>query len=360
MHVCYLVRDFIPHIGGTESLVYTLAKGFVDNGHKVTVICNADICQSVQTKEGMTIHHIPMKKRPLKEISRKINKIVAKTDADVLHAHTMDLGICALGIAEKQKLSLFLSFHNPIRLKEMWELVLTLPFRKIIVPSKFIKKEFSKIDTKNKVKVIYNGVNRKLFNPTANGKKVRHMLGVSNEDILLFCPARLVKQKGMIYLIKALSKLDKRYKLLLSGPKERSAISADLNKTISKLKLKKQIIFKTFKNYRDMPQAYGASDVVVLPSVWNEPFGMVLIEGMACGKPVIASNVGGIPEIIQTNWNGLLFKPKNAREIWDSIIKLESASLRNKLIRNGLNTIKNKFSEKMLFDRHYSLYSTGR
>ncbi|MGE0622636.1 MAG: glycosyltransferase family 4 protein [Pseudomonadales bacterium] len=74
----------------------------------------------------------------------------------------------------------------------------------------------------------------------------------------------------------------------------------------------------------ELLNAYQSADVFIFPSVWQEPFGMPLIEAMACGKPVVTTNSGGIPEFVKAGINGLLVERGNAEELADAILSLIS------------------------------------
>ena len=78
-------------------------------------------------------------------------------------------------------------------------------------------------------------------------------------------------------------------------------------------------------NYKDLPSFYQDADICVIPSLWPEPFGITAIEAMACGKPVIASRIGGLKNIVDHGENGFLFKPGNCMELAEKIKSLPDA-----------------------------------
>jgi len=100
----------------------------------------------------------------------------------------------------------------------------------------------------------------------------------------------------------------------------------------------------------DVAMVLNMLDVFVLPSKIRESFGMVLVEAMACGIPVIGSNIGGIPEIIKDSFNGYLFEPGNEKDLTDKLSKiLSDEKLRKQLSANALKTVENRFTvEKMI------------
>ena len=84
-------------------------------------------------------------------------------------------------------------------------------------------------------------------------------------------------------------------------------------------KLDQKVIFTGFIDYLDLPEFYAKSDIVVVPSEIYESFSYTVAQGMACGKPVIASDIGGIPETINYGNAGLLFEPGNVDQLTDKI-----------------------------------------
>jgi len=182
----------------------------------------------------------------------------------------------------------------------------------------------------HKSRVIYNGVDLNFFNTKVKGENLKKELRIKGKVVLSV--ARLVKQKGLDQLIKAFGELNDNSNLIIfgHGPEEKT-----LKKLIEKkgLQRKARVIWSAGIEKR-INELYAMSDVFVLPSLY-EPFGMVLVEAMASGKPVIGSKVGGIPEIIEEGKNGLLFEPKNINQLKDEIETILSDEKKNK--QWGLN-----------------------
>jgi glycosyltransferase involved in cell wall biosynthesis len=154
--------------------------------------------------------------------------------------------------------------------------------------------------------VAYNGVDNKLFKP--------HESNVCNElDSVhtALCIARFVKQKGLDYLIEAFSRLNATLVLIGRGPEEKN-----LRRKAKEVGAK--VFFITQRvSEQVLADYYAACDVFVLPSLW-EPFGIVLVEAMASAKPIVATNVGGIPEIVSAK-EGFLVPPKNTSALSQGI-----------------------------------------
>ncbi len=90
---------------------------------------------------------------------------------------------------------------------------------------------------------------------------------------------------------------------------------------------------------------YSSCDIFVHPSVWNEPFGMILTEAMSCERPVISTYAGGIPEIVVHDRTGLLVKPDDTQALADAILQLlNSEKQRGEMGKEGKKRVENKFS----------------
>jgi glycosyltransferase involved in cell wall biosynthesis len=102
---------------------------------------------------------------------------------------------------------------------------------------------------------------------------------------------------------------------------------------------------------RDIEHMYAAMDIFTLPSTCEEAFGMVLIEAMAMGKPVIATRVGGIPEIVENEVNGVLVTPHDAAALADAITRcIFDRQFSEKIAAEGRKLVERKFSDKAMGD----------
>jgi glycosyltransferase involved in cell wall biosynthesis len=158
---------------------------------------------------------------------------------------------------------------------------------------------------------------------------------LTNNYNLLFV-GRLEKMKGTEFLIRAISLIINVFPqttltIVGDGPDK-----ADLFNLTNKLQLEKYIQFVGWVEHKDLDTYYEKASSVVVPSSWVEAFGIVILEAMSAGRPVIATNIGGIPEIIDDGVNGYLVKPENPEQIAEKVIKLFSEeSLLKDLGRNA-------------------------
>lgn len=137
----------------------------------------------------------------------------------------------------------------------------------------------------------------------------------------LFFIGRLVKQKGVHVLIKSLSIVQKSIEnihlyIAGSGPQYKK-----LNILVEKLNLRDNVTFLGYIKGKEKISYYQSIDICVIPSSF-ESFSFVTLEAMAAGKPVVASNVGGIPYLVDDGETGFLFEPGNHQELAKKIIRL--------------------------------------
>ncbi|NHI93602.1 MAG: glycosyltransferase family 4 protein [Candidatus Lokiarchaeota archaeon] len=218
----------------------------------------------------------------------------------------------------------------------------------IIFNSSNTRIESIKIQNKIKnEKIIHPGINIERFTSYNIPTHPDRELFEKNDVILTI--GRLIERKGFQYLIKAMKKLSttlQNIKLIIIGT---GPLENKLKELVKKLNLQGQIFFLGEVKGEYIPYFYANSKLFVLPSIIDkegdtEGLGIVLLEAMASGVPVIGTNVGGINDIIKHKHNGLLVKQKKPKEIAEAIEKiLKDKNLSKELSLNALNTIKKNF-----------------
>lgn len=207
---------------------------------------------------------------------------------------------------------------------------------------------------KDKLNIIPFGVDIDFYKPlkVPKDKKMFHILAVGY----------LIERKGFEYLIKAVKEVLNEHKnvrltIVGSGPLEKK-----LKNIIKELKLEDNA--KIMKNVSDeeLLYLYNSSDLFVLPSIVDsqgntEGLGVVLLEAMACGLPVIGSDTGGIPDIIQNKDTGLLVPEKDVSSLSEAILNLiENEELRENIAINGYNQVREKFSWEKIAKIYLNVY----
>ncbi len=202
-----------------------------------------------------------------------------------------------------------------------------------IAPSKYMKKALVRFGfPEEKIVVLYNFV------------KAEQIISepIIGDYLLYF--GRLSNEKGIDILIKSLKKVDKKIKLKIVGGGPEEKMLKDL---VKKEKLEEQVEFTGPIYGDDLIKVIDNSKAVVMPSVWPENMPFSLLESLGRGKIVLASRVGGLPEIVEDKKNGLLFKPNNVNSLAEAINSLDEIDL-EKLSQKALEKAKNLVLETHL------------
>ncbi len=223
---------------------------------------------------------------------------------------------------------------------------------KIMANSKFTKKQL--VDDfgvqKNKIKVIYPGVNTDVFKAASSRVRsaIKRKYGCKNKRVI-FSSGFFTEEKGFQYLLEAASVYEKEDPNIVTLITGQGSYQKEMLRLIKKYKLKNTKILGWVMR-KDLIKLYGAADIFVTPSIWNEPFGLVSVEALASSTPVIATKMGGIPEIV-TKDVGEVIESKSARAISDTVL--------NRINDEAWLKKRGKKGRQMVID-HFSVKSCGR
>ncbi len=301
---------YYPYVGGiaihVENLCNELYK--INSNYKFYILNYSSNNFREYEKEYLKIINVPHNK--CRGLSYLINgykigkKIIDKENINIIHSHyAAPQGFLGAKLSKLKNIPNILTLHGSDVLKLSNNFIGKYFFNyalnntdKIICVSNFLKNNLNE-KYQNKSTVIYNGVDFNLFN-TKNTKDGEYGLFVGS----------FVSQKGLEILVDAIKDINYNFKFIGNGVlfnKIKNKINNENIKNIELLGNKQRSeVIKYMKN----------CSFVLLPSL-IEGFGLTLIEGMACGKPVIGTKVGGIPEIIKNNYNGFLVEPNNIEDL---------------------------------------------
>ncbi len=385
-------------VGGVERYISNLIAYYKDRTDTSVYLLLPTKDESFVEKEGnVTIYFensfsVPRQRTQYNKIVSKKARIFADRINQIIKEHGIQI-ICAENIAvgtppayalllnmiaSQFSIPLVLRLHSFPVSELQKELVNQLMWKRVSCVSRSVAGDcFQKGTDIDLLSTDYLGVNTKEFTDVSDTKgALKKELGMNESTKIILTATRIIaghanilREKGVINLIKAFSKMHVRYphwRLLIAVgmPPERlkNEFEQSLEMLMGYIKLhgvEQQTIVKTF-HLEDMPRVYRESDVFVLTSE-NETFGQVFIEAMASGVPVIGTKVGGIPEIISDSYNGYLVSPNDASILAQRIEKLmNDTTLREKFIKAGQKTVKNMFTaEKQFADFHALLRETA-
>jgi len=389
-----LTTTYPESINSTKPrFVHALNTELVNLGAEVTVICPH--LHTPQTKIIMDSVHIQFFKYipqryemntrsipdTVKTFSGKLKVLVmlinffiytmrtcTKTEDYILHGHWgFPGGYIAYLISKFKKKKFIVTVHgSEIPLLEKFSF-----FKKMTVNS---MNNSSKVITSNnylKNKLVEMGVKSEkivLIRPTPNFVEHKSDLQTltnfrekftSKKNKVILYVGRLTEVKGVEYLIRSIPLIKtKNTHLLIVGE---GVLHDELKKLTKSLQIEDKVTFFGAANRDELSLLYDISDVFVLPSIVTsegatEGTGLVILEAMESGLPVIASSVGGIPETIQHEQNGLLANEKNPSLIAKSIDRiLSDNSFKDKLVENSKITV-NEFSSTIIGKKYYEIF----
>jgi glycosyltransferase involved in cell wall biosynthesis len=384
MKVCVLAPENSPSWGGVGAYVYNLVKNLPSDYEKHIVTINRNISDSYDKlilNENCYIHNIIdvtendsffYNLRFQIAVLRKLRSLDEKYQFDIIHSHSGHLPhlfaqfqeiaplvttvhSTSLGMdsnikeykTEKSEteryMSLFLSYIK------FYEKIGFEKVDKLLPVSNFTLDEIInlyKVDVLGKSTVVLNATDPEMFQPT---------LDKNSDEIVIAFVGRFYAIKGFHIFLNAIQRVIKRgYKIkpYLIGRGNQELIN-DYLKTFSS-----NYLVQDAAPYHKMPEIYKNADIVVVPSLY-ENCPSVVLEAMSSGKIVIASNVGGIPEIIQHGKNGLLFEKGNAIDLENKIIAmLDKTYDANKMRNNARETILRQFQWKEKVKEICQIYQT--
>ena len=275
-----------------------------------------------------------------------IDNLAKKWGFDIVHVHGLvPDGVIGVKCKKSYSKPLVVTLHGEdvtkyskmLFLKSISRFVLAR-CDKIICVSKSLKNEVYKTNlSKRNIEIIPSGYNVGRFKPL-DMKKCRRILNLpENKKIVLFV-GHLIKRKGVEYLIRAIKILSEKNNGLLCFIIGKGVLEENLKQIVSELQLNNRVIFAGKKKPHEIPIWMNACDVLVLPSL-NEGLPNVVSEALACGKPVVATNVAGTPEILN-NDVGYLVNPKDEEDLAKKISK----ALNKKFNKEKLLKRANEFS----------------
>ncbi len=320
--------------GGTELIVYLLTQALVRCGHDVTLFApktSSTLAQliSVVDKPLRLDDNIPIRRWQAYDIIalQKLEKII--DEFDIVHNH---MGYQALPMLSKYSQKVVTTMHNPIR-DYCAPIYLNYPNLNY-VPISDAYKNLNYGYQLNYTQTIYNGIDVDLF-PLKN---------FSNQQYLLFI-GRVCYDKGTHTAISIANKLG--LPLKIAGKID----SSDLNyfNEFVKPDLKGNISYVGEVNHEEKLKLYHEAMAVLYPITFNEPFGLVMVEAICTGTPVLAFNKGSVAEIIEDGITGII-----ADDEAELISKFKIGHSFNKDILNL--KIKTKFSSQIMVEKYLELY----
>jgi len=365
MKVLMVTPYYYPIIGGTESLVENIAiKLNEHNVHTDVMTFNYNMqMKPVWSEETETINGVNVTRVPVIRLPRPtffVNHLpgyfrTKLKQYDLIHFHNdTDLSF-PLFSHNLNKKTLFhchcldTTFYD-YRRNPIARNILIRSADIFITLSDFLFKLLNELGVaQERIRILPNGVDTNKFKEGTNEKI---------PNLLLFV-GRLDPKKGIPVLLASLKNLKKPVRLVIIGPPSTyTQYSANVMKLIGTLskKTNHEITYLGKVPINELIGWYQKASMVILPSIY-ESFPMVTMESLACGTPVVASNVGAIPEVVRDYENGLLVPPNNPTKLAEAIqYLLDNGSVRKEFGRKGREWIVKNFSSDIVIERLIQIY----
>jgi len=368
MKILEVNKLYFPWSGGIEQTVQDIAEGLnkIDWCNIEVLVCQPKGKRKTEEINGVTVHRASslgmLLGMPISFsfflLFRRLSKKV-----DILHIHHPFPLSAVAYLLSRPRARLIVHYHSDIVRQKISNFFLR-PFLKrflnhadLIIVTNPIIIESSKILKKhrNKCLVVPSGIDLEKFKLTPEIQKKSEEIRKKFSSPLVLFVGRLIYYKGVEFLIEAFKDIPAQLVIVGSGPLDKK-----LKILVKNLGLSEKIHFVGKLLSKELISYYYASDIFVLPSVAaTEALGLVQIEAMACGKPVISTNLStGVPWVNQHEKTGLVVPPKDIIALSKAInILLGNKELRKNYGKNGKDRSK-KFSKELMVKKIISYYAS--
>jgi len=390
LNICFVSPEYFPISGGTGAYVYYLSRQLQKLGHNVHVVARHR-ANSTEIVDGVNVSYIRGVGSPLtrywrfaRSTLKKLEELNKEFGFDVIHANLPLVPSFAIpnetasvlvstvhstwkGEAEaikrggRRKLNpnekSMLRFSSLLR---FYEKKLMKRSDALIAVSMHTRKELVELYgvAEEKIHVIYNGVDVHKFRKDGDRAGVRRELGIEEEQKVILCVGRLYYRKGLVTLLQSIPKVVRKFadvKFVISG-KGFKRNEDNLRDLAGKLKIEDSVMLLGYFPDERLPDLYAASDIFVLPALY-ENFPFAILEAQSTGLPVISTRVGGIPEFLTSNENGLLVEPGDPEQLAQEVmILLQDPELAAELGRRGRRLVEEKFAWPSIAGKVVDLY----
>ncbi len=384
MKILMLSWEYPPRIiGGISRVVYDLAHELGRCGNQVHVVtCWEEDTPDFEIQGNVTVHRVHVSEVATTNFIEwvlQLNfsmlesaiRLLREIKFDIIHGHDWLVAYAAKVLKNSFSIPLISTIHatefgrnNGIysdmqKAINSVEVLLCEESEKLIVNSKYMKEEITSIFnlTGDKISIISNGIELGKFNNIKCDSEFRNNYAAPNEKIVFFV-GRLVSEKGVHVLLNAIPEIlrnynDVKFVIAGKGPCLNSLIEQSRN-----LKIQNRVYFTGFVGEEVLLKLYKCSDIAVFPSTY-EPFGIVALEGMVAGIPVVVSDTGGLREIVDHRVNGMKFYSGNSNSLADCILELLcDDNLAKHISINALESVHrlynwNRITEQIIHEYNY-------
>ncbi len=382
MKILIATESYYPTISGVAVFSRYLALGLIKNGHEVHVMCPATRFATYdEMDEGIHVHRIRSIKNPFRPMLRvsfmprsAVEALFVRIKPDAVHMQD-PTSICSevLRMCKKTNTPRVITNHfafdyvlsylpwlkpfHPYIAKRLEKYLLGFynSCDYITFPSKTIENEFTHRKLHIPSVTVSNGVNLDQFFPSYNYAEMKQHLRIPNKHIVLHV-GRLDQDKKPAIMIKAFSlvaeQMDVHFIICGDGNKKNQLVQL-----AKKAGLTDRITFTGFIDHKVLPQLYQMATVFTTAST-IETQGIVALEAMASGLPLVVARAGALPELLETGKNGFMFDPNNATDMADKLLLvLKDQKQAKKMGERSLEMVE-KHEIELTFNQFEHIYRT--
>jgi glycosyltransferase involved in cell wall biosynthesis len=327
---------------------------------------------SQSLEQGVTLRRSLYALAPIVALSarRKCTKLARHEQFDLLHAHWLvPNGVIAAGLSTKLELPLVISLHgSDVAVSERSRWMSSLVRRTfarasaVTAPSSDLLERAQRLGAKGTLEWIPYGADEDaLRSDEEAAHRVRSRLVRSPDDVIVLGIGRLIGAKGFDVLIDAVAEARREtenVRLVFAGDGD---LREPLTQRVRDVQLEESVTFAGTVLRDEIPAYLAAADIVAVPSVHHEGYvdGLpnVALEAMAAGKPIVATRVGGLPQVVHDGENGLLVEERDAAGLAQAIATLSrNPSLRERMGQSGRALIRSSLNWNTVAERFVSVY----
>ncbi len=383
LSIAHFHWGFPPIIGGVETHLTILLPQLVKLGHKVSLLTGSIEGSKARSKyEGAQIYRTPIMdlnwlyKRGLSGLEEEIKKTFASfledSRPDIVHVHNMhyfsQIHVKTLeGLSKKRGIPFVLTAHNVWDDILFLELTHRIDWSQIIAVSHFIKKEIIGIGIDDKkITVVHHGVDQDRFTPGVDTKAILAKYPQLKGKKVIFHPARIGLAKGCDFSIKAMNIVRQKNPdalLVLAGSKNIIDWGGSQQKDIAYLvdlikhfDMDDSVLIDMY-TLDEVKELYEVSDICLYPSSAPEPFGLTMLEAMSMAKPMIVTNMGGMPEIIKHGINGFVVPVRDFEAMAGKVCQLlEDTKLKERFGYTGRQMVESQYTKEKVTEETLGVY----
>lgn len=334
MHIIVFEREPTSRRGGQEISLFDLCRELAKRGHRISLVYakSGDLLSQYQQFCDRVIsiqEYVTFKANPFQSsrvFYRNIQAIPVSKNS-IVYSNVYQFTLLGCALASLNHIPFVCHLRQPPQPSFGLKFGLfTRQIQQLIAVSEQTKLDWVRSGyPSNAIEVVHNGIEPDYFQPTNNPELVRVQWQISKRCKVVSYVGRLDQSKGLETLLQAIALTANSHdgiQLLIAGKPlaQKQTYQQDLKQLAIDLGIDKQI---TFLGHVSTPlPVYQASDLVIVPSLWSEPFGRVVLEAMSCQVPVVASRIGGIPEILFGEFEKGLFRPGDAIDLSMKLKKL--------------------------------------